>query len=161
MSFRFLALLAALPLALGAQQPARLSFAVGPFEIDDLAGTPNVVSMGVHKPFGLTGLVGGRLSWIRDAGFYGLDAAALDLDLGVRSRPARFEGMVMGGPWAMLGGDGDGTPYTHVGLQGASGATVWLHRRVGLMALATARVTFVESDNRVGSGASFGLVVRR
>ena len=162
---RFLPALAALPLvlplALGAQQPARLSLAVGPYEIDRLAGTPNVVSVGIHKPFGVAGLAGGRLSWIRDAGFYGLDAAALDLDFGVRSRPAKFEGVVMGGPWAMLGGDGDGTPYRHVGLQGASGATLWFHRRLGLTGLATARSTLAENDDRLLGGAAFGVVVRR
>lgn len=161
MTLRLLALLTAFPLALVAQQPVRLSFAVGPYEIDDLAGTPSVVSIGAHKPFGVTGLAGGRLSWIRDAGFYGLDAAALDLDFGVRSRPAMFEGLVMGGPWAMLGGDGDGTPYLHVGVQGTSGGTLWLHRRLGLVALATARFTFVDKADRVLGGAAFGLVVRR
>jgi hypothetical protein len=160
MTLRHLGLLAALPMALGAQQPVRLSLAVGPYKIDRLAGTPRVASIGIHKPFGLPGLAGGRLSWIRDAGFYGLDALALDIDVGVRSRPARLEGQLMAGPMAMLGGDGDGTPYAHVGLQGTGGATLWLHRRLGLIGSATARFTFV-GDDRVRPGAAVGLVVRR
>ena len=161
MTRRFVAMLAALPLSLASQQPVRLSLAVGPYGIDELAGTPQVLSIGVHKPLGETGLAGGRLSWIRDAGFYGLDAAALDLDLGFRSRSDRFEGQVMAGPWAMLGGDGDGTPYAHVGLQATSGATWWLHRRFGLVGRASARFTFVKSEDRAWPGAAFGFVVRR
>jgi hypothetical protein len=146
---------------LPAQEPARLAATVGPFRVDRLAGTPRVASLGLHKPICTRGLVGGRLSWIGNAGFYGLDALVLDLDVGVRTRPARLEGHVAVGPWGMLGGDGDGTPYARGGGHGTGGATWWVSQRFGVVALATARVNLADSDERLTSSAALGVVVRR
>lgn len=144
-----------------AQEPLRVALMVGPFRVDRLAGTPHVPSLGLLKPVRERVVVGGRLSLIRDAGFYGLDALTLDLDVGVRTRAARLEGQLSVGPWGMLGGDGDGTPYARVGGQGTAGATWWVRRRFGVVALATTRVNLADSDERVTSSAALGVVVRR
>ncbi len=157
----FIAAFVLAPCVTRAQEPLRIALAVGPFRVDRLAGTPRVPSLNLLKPVRQRVLVGGRLSWIRDAGFYGLDALTLDLDVGVRTRPARLEGHLTVGPWGMLGGDGDGTPYARGGGHGTAGATWWLRRWIGLTASGTARLNLVDTDERVTPSAAFGVVVRR
>jgi hypothetical protein len=144
----------------GAQQRVRFSAVAGPFRIDRLAGAPVVPSVGVHWATGRRGLVGGRLSLVRNAGFYGLDALSMDLEMGVRSRPARVEWLATAGPWGLLGGDGDGTPYALIGGQATAGVTWWARRRVGLLALASARLKFSESTERATGSGALGVVVR-
>lgn len=146
--------------AVGAQQGVRLSLAAGPYRVDRLAGTPIVPSIGVHKPIGRRGLVGGRLGLVRNAGFYGLDALTLDLDFGVRSRPSRVEWQATAGPWTLLGGDGDGTPYGVLGGQATAGATWWARPRLGFLALATGRLKFAASAEHATGGGALGVVVR-
>jgi hypothetical protein len=143
-----------------AQQGMRYSLAVGPFRIDRLAGTPVVPSFGMHKPTGRNALIGGRLSLVHNAGFYRLDALAIDLDFGVRGRPARVEWQATAGPWGMLGGDGDGTPYAHIGGQATAGVTWWAGRRIGLLALASGRLRFAAANERTTGSAAIGVVVR-
>ncbi|MCC7052443.1 MAG: hypothetical protein IT355_04190 [Gemmatimonadaceae bacterium] len=144
----------------GAQEGMRYSVAVGPLRIDRLAGTPVVPSVGLHKPTGRRGVVGGRVSLVHDAGFYGLNAVALDLDVGVRSRPARVEWQALVGPWLLLGGDGDGTPYGLVAGQATAGVTWWAQRRFGLLALASGRLKFGTSTERATGSGAIGVVVR-
>ena len=162
-SLRAVALVAALlGTAAGAfaQDGVRYSVAAGPFRIDRLAGTPVVPSLGVHKPVGHRALIGGRLGLVRNAGFYGLDALLLDLDFGIRSRPSRVEWQATAGPWSMLGGDGDGTPYALIGGQATAGATWWVRRQFGFIALGSARFKFDQSNERVTGSAALGVVVR-
>jgi hypothetical protein len=145
----------------GAQSSTRLSLVFGPQRIDKLAESPVAPTLGLAKPVGRHGVLGGRLGWIRDAGFYGLDALTLDLDAGLKTRPATMEWHATAGPWAMLGSDGDGTPYTHVGGQATVGLTWWPSNRLGLLGSASGRLWLSRSDERLTPGALVGLVIRR
>ena len=156
------ALTAMLSLASGAlaQQSMRYSLTVGPYRVNRLAGTPNASWVGLHKPVGRRGLIGGRLGLIRNAGFYSLNALTLDLDFGVRSRPGRVEWQATAGTWGLLGGDNDGTPYFGIGAQAATGVTWWAQPHLGFLALGTARLKLDLSREPVTGGGAFGVVVR-
>lgn len=145
----------------GAQESVRFAAGAGPFKVDRLAGTPTVPSLSIHKPFGRRAIAGGRLGLIRSAGFYTLDALVIDLELGYRSRPARVEWTLAAGPWGMLGGDGDGTPYVHIGGLGTVGATWWALPRVGLTAAGSGRLWVSRQGDRATPSAMVGVVVRR
>lgn len=155
-------LLAALPTSGWAQRSPRFFLAAGPYRIDRLAGTPIVPTIGLLKPVGQRGAWGIGLSGIRNAGFYSLNALALDLHIGLRTRPGPVEGFGTVGPATMLGGDGDGSPYARLGLQASVGGTWWVGRHVGVIGFATGRVWVGtgSSENRFSPGASAGIVVR-
>lgn len=129
-----------LPVAAEAQRGTRFIVAGGPYRVDDVAGTPFVPLIGLFKATGQRGVFGVNLGLIREAGFYGLDALTLDIHLGRRSAPARVEWFGTIGPTAMLGGDGDGTPYVGLGGQATVGATWWFDDRVGLIGAGTGRL---------------------
>jgi hypothetical protein len=144
----------------GAQDGVRFSAVAGPLRIDRLAGTPIVPSVGVHWSPGRRGFAGGRLALVRNAGFYSLNALSMDLDFGVRSRPGRVEWQTTAGPWFLLGGDGDGTPYALIAGQATGGVTWWARRHFGFLALASARLKLGESTERATASGALGVVVR-
>ena len=143
-----------------AQNAMRYSLAVGPMRIDRLVGSPMVTSIGIHKPTGRRGLIGGRLGLIRNAGYYSLNALTLDLDFGLRSQPARVEWQATAGPWLLLGGDGDGTPYALIAGHVTGGVTWWAQPHLGFLGSASGRVQFGASNERVTGSAAIGVVVR-
>jgi hypothetical protein len=142
-----------------AQDRWRLAVAVGPYRVDRLAGTPVIPSVAVSKLAGSRAVFGATVGWIRDAGFYGLDALTFDLDAGVRSA-GRVEWSATAGPSFMVGGDGDGTPYVGAALHGSVGAIWWFGRKVGLTAGTTGRVWLTTGNNRFSPSGSIGLVLR-
>ncbi len=161
MTIRLLVLLAlVLPTAGEAQRGTRLVVAAGPYHVDKVAGTPLVPMVGFFKATGERGLFGFNLGLIREAGFYGLDALTLDVHLGRRSAPGRVEWHATIGPTAMLGGDGDGTPYVGLGGQATVGATWWLGGRIGVMGAGTGRLWGGSAD-LFSPGAVLGLVLRK
>lgn len=149
-----------LPAAANAQRGTRFFVAGGPYRVDNVAGTPFVPMIGLFKATGQRGMFGVNLGLIREAGFYGLDALTLDIHLGRRSAPAQVEWFGTIGPTAMLGGDGDGTPYLGLGGQATIGATWWAGDRVGLMAAGTGRI-WAGSPDVFSPNAMIGLALRR
>jgi len=154
------AALVADPACLAAQRSLRFQAGLGPYRVDDLAGTPLVPMIGLAKPFGHRGLVAGNLGLIRGAGFYGLDALTLDLHIGASSRPDRVEWGATIGPSGLVGGDGDGTPYLAAGVHGTGGVIWWVASRIGLTAAATGRLWFTSGNARLSPSAAIGLTVR-
>jgi hypothetical protein len=154
------AALALEPVDLVAQRGLRFHAAIGPYRVDDLAGTPLVPVIGLAKPVGKRGIVAANLGWIRDAGFYGLDALTLDLDVGIGNRPSRIEWNATVGPSAMIGGDGDGTPYVGAAGHATGGLIWWFDPRIGVTAAATGRLWITSGNSRFSPGAAFGVTFR-
>jgi hypothetical protein len=142
-----------------AQSRWRLGLAAGPYRVDDLAGTPLVPAATLAKAVGSGALAGGTLGWIRDAGFYGLDALALDLSVGLR-RGAALEWAGTVGPAFLVGGDGDGTPYTAAGGHVTMSLTRWVGARFGIAVAGTGRLWFTTGNTRFSPGGQIGLVLR-
>lgn len=151
----------ALPTGAAAQRALQFSAAVGPYRVDDLAGTPLVPSVALAKPFGRRAVWNATLGLVREAGFYGLDALTLDVGVGLRGRPTRFEWQATIGPSALVGGDGDGTPYTTAGVHTTVAGIWWAGKRVGLLASATGRVWATTGNSRFSPSARLGLVIGR
>lgn len=138
----------------------RFGVAAGPIRIDDLAGTPLVPNIDLHKAYGRSGIVGGSLGWVRDAGFYGLDALVLDVGLGKRWSTSTRDYALMAGPSGMVGGDGDGTPYLAAGAHLSALAIHWLGEHVGIAVGGTVRVWATTANARVMPGARLGFSFR-
>lgn len=131
----------------GSRRGWTLGVGVGPAQIDDLAGAPNVPTVSFERTVGSSGQIGGRVGWIGDAGLYSLNAVTLDLGFGIRGTAERTEGSVVVGPTAILGGDSDGTPYLGIGPHVTLAGTVWLSSRVGVQGAGIGRVWFGTGTN--------------
>ncbi|MGE0443236.1 MAG: hypothetical protein AB7L66_14200 [Gemmatimonadales bacterium] len=161
-----LAILAALtlfgPRSLLAQAPAggwRLGLSAGPCRVDRTAGTPFVPRLDVTRA-GRQAVFTFAVSGIKGAGFYGLDALALDAGIGLRGGSPRFEVQGLIGPSGMLGGDGDGTPYLGFGANATLQGTAWLTSGVGITAGGVARSWFTTGNTRFSPSAYAGLRIR-
>ncbi|MBM4189051.1 MAG: hypothetical protein FJ206_17260 [Gemmatimonadetes bacterium] len=155
-----LALVASPPAPGHAQSPLRVAAGVGPYRVDDVAGTPLVPMVGLFKPVGRQAVIGANLGLVKSAGFYGLDALTLDAHLGVEKTSRRLTLTGTLGPSAMAGGDGDGTPYLSAGAHATAGLTWWFTDRVGLWAATTGRLWFTTGNSRFSPGAMVGLSFR-
>jgi hypothetical protein len=136
-----------------------IGFGVGPFRIDDLAGTPLVPTVQVLKT-GRAAAFGATGTWVNDAGFYSLTSATLDLGVGVRTGSSRTDLVALAGPTGMLGGDSDGTPYILAGVHGTLTATWWPSDRVGVSATGVMRVWVTTGNSRFAPSATAGLRLR-
>ncbi|MEZ4458032.1 MAG: hypothetical protein R2882_16020, partial [Gemmatimonadales bacterium] len=150
------------PASLQAQAPAggwRLGLSAGPYRVDRLAGTPFVPRLDLTRA-GERAVFTFALSGIKGAGFYSLDALALDAGLGLRGGSPRFEVQGLIGPSGILGGDSDGTPYTGVGAHATLQGTAWVTPGLGLTGGGVARVWFTTGNARFSPSAYAGLRVR-
>lgn len=138
----------------------QLAIGVGPYRVDDLAGTPIIPTAQLVKSFGTRGAAGLSVGWIPNAGFYNLTALTVDLGFGVRSAPGRVEWIGLVGPSGIIGGDSDGTPY--VGVAGHAGGyvTAWLSDRIGITGGAIARVWISAGNSRFSPSGFAGLRFR-
>lgn len=136
----------------------QLTGAVGPYRIDDLAGTPIVPSATLTRAGKLS--FGATLWWIDGAGRYTLTALAADLDLGVRFGHERVEGALTVGPSALLGGDSDGTPYLGAGGHTTLSGLLWISEAVGVSLAASARAFVRSTDLLFTPSLQAGIRVR-
>jgi hypothetical protein len=158
----FLVVVATAAVAIGAEAQSRwrLAAGVGPYRVDDIAGTPIVPSATLSREVGRGFLVGGTLGWVRDAGFYGLDALTFDFSVGVRRGSGPFEWTGTIGPAVLLGGDGDGSVYAAGGGQTTMTLTRWVGPRFGIVVGGTGRLWFSTGNSRFSPSASAGIVLR-
>lgn len=145
-----------------ADEPARwrLGLGVGVLRVDHLAGTPLVPSLTAGRAFGGSGAGAFDVTLIRGAGRYGLDALVFDLGFGLRKSGEIAEVSFLVGPTAMVGGDGDGTPYLAAGAQAALTGTLWITETIGFSARGAARFWLLAVNEPFAPSLTAGLMLR-